>query len=593
MKLQQKNEILWDNAKGEFYYTADETRTGDIWMVTDDAAKVNGDYSFYYVGTADINSATVENLIVYTNDLALVLNITAEKAHVVHEGPAGTVNVLKVGPNSYVENGTVNELNIATTGKVTISGQVASLTVTAGATITLEAGSETAKVIVNNADVTVDVKADAEVGNIASEDEAVAKKLATEIVSGTVANDVIITEKVDAEEVGAFAGGFGTEAAPYLIATSEQFANIANVTLAKAYYKLTADVNAGEVMDVATQYVVLDLNGHTINATGRVFGTAQKIEVSNGTVNLNGNSALVGTLGKTAEVYAKFNDLILTGAVETTSTHYGPVVSYAFGLTAHPATIILDNVISNLEINNTGTDNYTGGLLGYAGGANLNLTITNCKFGGRMIAVRASGLVGDCTAPGTLTANNNEMNGILIGSTSAKAFGGNANTNTIGSQTTKVPQTAMMAVAQADASLLTGAKDLAANGEFVITHSNDDVEYYTVSFMFWVVSNFDIENGFNSGYPRTFQFNIEVTDATEYNTGIYKSKVVQADADNSTDANRIAVQNGVTIWYADNTYYVYSTEYTLSENMNNNILVYGYDEDDAPVVYTSYSFANK
>ena len=89
--------ILWDNTAKEFFYTADESRTGDIWIV-DDA--VSDTYNTYYVGTADIDFDGATKIIVYTNDPELNIKIDAPNAHVEHEGKAGTIEVLAVADNS-------------------------------------------------------------------------------------------------------------------------------------------------------------------------------------------------------------------------------------------------------------------------------------------------------------------------------------------------------------------------------------------------------------------------------------------------------------------------------------------------------------
>lgn len=579
MQATAKNhEILWNMDTQKFFYSADDDAKGEnVWIVSEEINKV---YSTYYIGAPEITSDTTTSICVVTNGEKLVIDVP--NADVYHYGKASSVVVKAVKNASYhVYAEVVGNIEVQSGHVVVEQGAVAPTVIVTA--------TETGK-------VTVDVKA-TEKTTVAATNADVAAELETK-AEGSVE---IVKDAVNPENLSKFAGGLGTEANPYLIANAEQFANIATVTLEKAYYALAADITVSEtVSDVKNQYIVFDLNGYTLNSTTYAFGTAQKIEVFNGTVNLNGNAALVNTLGKEAEVNANFNNLVITGTVDTTAAHYGPVVCYAFTLDNYPATIVIDNVISNVNVNNSGTSSYSGGLLGYAGGSKLYLTVSNSKFNGQIISPFAAGIAGGCTSPKAgITVTNVEMNGIVIGSSEAKAFGGNGNMiggndncNAINASI-KVPATAIVAKATLDASLLTGAKDLAANGEFIITHSNDAVEYYSVSLMFWVTSNYDLENGYNSGYPRSFQVEIEVTDATSYNTGIYKSKVVQVDADNSTDENRIAVQNGVTIWYADNTYYVYSANYTIATSMNVSIIAYGYDADNIPVVYATYGYANK
>ena len=381
------NAILWDADKGEFFYSADGARPGNIWMVTDDATKVDDKYSIYYVGTANINSATVKNLIVYTNDPTLVLSIDAEKAHVVHEGKAGTVNVNKVAPNSYYENGMVNELNVATTGNVKVYGTVASLTLTAGATVTLEAGSETVKVIVNDADATITPAAEAVVGNIASEDATIAEKLATDIVKGDVADDVIIDTAVKADELGDFAGGFGTKEFPYIIETPEQLMNINKYYGTYNYYKV----------DAAT----LDMTGiGKINLTGSFDGNGVKFA--------NLTMALFARVEANGDIATVKNFTIDNCRVVTTSYYDAPVVDYS----TNSSELILDNINISGYAEATIISSFVG--QAYA----TTTTIKNCVSTLTLVSTahQVSGFVGNGTSSNGAVTSVNVIDSIFSGS---------------------------------------------------------------------------------------------------------------------------------------------------------------------------------
>ena len=323
--------ILWDNNGKQFYYTADDAPTNaDSWIVTNDPAKVNATYGIYYVGTADIDSADVTNLIIYTNDPALTISIKAPVAHVERYGVAGTVNVLEVGPNSYYEKGiVVNELNVSSADIVKIYGTVASLKLEAGATVTLEAGSETANLVVNSGEATVDYTADAKVDQIVSEKAEVAEKLET-IVPNAPA-DIIIKEEVDLDKVVDFAGGFGTEAFPYLIATPEQMMNISKHYDTYNYYKVADGVTSLDLTDIGKINLngSFDGNGVTmVNLTSSLFqsvgqaGDNAKMVIENFDVTVNvlgasNSGALVRKIHNLGETV--FSNIAMHGYIEGTS----------------------------------------------------------------------------------------------------------------------------------------------------------------------------------------------------------------------------------------------------------------------------------
>ena len=396
------HDILWNMEAQEFFYSADENLSGDnIWMVTEDADKVNGDYSIYYVGTADIISSTVRNLVVYTNDPTLVLSIDAENAHVVHEGKAGTINVNKVAPNSYHEHGMVNALNVATTGNVKVYGTVASLTITAGATVTLEAGSETAKVIVNEATAKVDANADAVIGAVATEEEEVLESLGT-IVSG--AEDVIVNEVVDANDVGDFAGGFGTVEFPYLIATPDQLANISKHYDTYKYYKVADGVGSLDLTGVGriSLHGSFDGNGVSlVNLTTSLFAyvgyqnNVETIKISNFTVMMNNNDghALVRNIFNAGTT--TFENITLHGYIEGL---YNMGSFYNYGTancdgTGASYTVAFVNAKSDVALVCT-SGNGIGGMIGHGyEGAGNTLTINiddNSGYTGVMYTTNGS-----------------------------------------------------------------------------------------------------------------------------------------------------------------------------------------------------------
>ena len=335
----KNQEILWDNDNKQFFYTADETRTGDIWIVDDE---VNPTYSTYYIGTEDITTDLAAKIVVYTNDAALSLKITAPNAHVEHEGIAGSIEVLAVANNSYYENGIVNALEV-TTGKIVINGAVATLKVVGTANVNLSAGSETVKVIVNDATATVKADANAEVGNIATEVESVLGSLGT-IVDG--ADDVIVDAVVDADNLGDFAGGFGTAQFPYLIVNDEQMQNISKYADTFNYYKVIADEIDGRNWTRVVLNGNFDGNGVVINDLSDVlFSNAygESVTISNITIDADINLS-----GGAAALLYKSNTLNLTiDSVDVRGTIIGGGWSSSYVVFGPGASAVWDVTIKN------------------------------------------------------------------------------------------------------------------------------------------------------------------------------------------------------------------------------------------------------
>ncbi len=373
-------EILWDNTAKEFFYTADDSRTGDIWIVDDEVSKT---YNTYYIGTANIEIDYEAKIIVYTNDPALTIDINAPKAHVEHEGKAGSINIIAVAPNSYYENGLVNELNV-TTGKIVVNGAVATLKVLGAADVNLAAGSEAVKVIVNDATATVKVDAAAVVGNVATEKSEVLGKLG-DIVDG--ADGVIVDTVVDASNLGNFAGGFGTADFPYIIATAEQLANISNHYDTYNYYKVADGVTSLDLTGVGN----LKLNGsfdgngtNIVNLTTALFNTVgvvgapAEMKISNftATTYATDGRALVRNIYNAGNTI--FENVTLHGYIEgqyNMGSFYNYGTANAGGTNGADYTVTFVNAKSDVTLVCT-SGNVIGGMLGHGyEGANYKLTI--------------------------------------------------------------------------------------------------------------------------------------------------------------------------------------------------------------------------
>ena len=275
------SEILWDSVNQCFVYlkggdteptyipdskTTDVKGDYDYWMISDDKADVKADkYSIYWNG-ADIaeeitattgfdageknvakilyqraDGAAAREVTIRTNGGELEVDALSDE--VKHFDIAQQVTVTKAAPNSYYENGTVVGNLEVKQGHVEISAK-ASVT-------TVIVASADAK------DATVTVASGATVGVVGATTEAGKTYLDS---ATTVPADKKAETKLDENTLSKFAGGIGTEASPFLIATAEQFVKIGDyndeMKGGKSYnFKLIADIDLRTVSNF-TQFGV-------------------------------------------------------------------------------------------------------------------------------------------------------------------------------------------------------------------------------------------------------------------------------------------------------------------------------------------------
>ena len=290
------NEILWDSKNDVFCYLKDgkveyipetslkngavaENETYKLWKIYTSEAKIKEDtdankYFSIYWNSADnftapltvgfdagectaittlnyVRTGDKQDVVIRTNGGTLTVNAPADTVN--HYGYATVVTVTEVAKESYHENGKVDEIKLAK-GRVVVEsdGEVGSVMVTASAA----------------ADVKVENKS-GKLGGVAASNSDVASKLKNQVTG--VDESKVLTTAVDNSK---FAGGLGTEDAPYLIATAGQFKNIGNVTGA-AYFALAnnlvfekddiANINtAGDYYLSKSLNGVLDGNGYSI-----------------------------------------------------------------------------------------------------------------------------------------------------------------------------------------------------------------------------------------------------------------------------------------------------------------------------------------
>ena len=235
------NKILWDSKNDCFVYMKKNAskptylpNTQEDKTVTDvdyfeivelkDGKVPDSKYSAYLAGESvlgtveverglDVGKNTVAEVVFKTTDTVSVLintnggklTVDAGSANVTHRGDASIVTIKAVYDKSYHENGKVNEIKLEK-GRVVV-----------------EAKAEVGSILVTAESATgvkIDVMDSATLGAIGAEKFDISTE--SGVITGADKTQVVAGATGEA----VFAGGFGTEKAPYLIATAEQFKKI-------------------------------------------------------------------------------------------------------------------------------------------------------------------------------------------------------------------------------------------------------------------------------------------------------------------------------------------------------------------------------
>lgn len=216
--------------------------------------------------------------------------------------------------------------------------------------------------------------------------------------------------------------GSGTEKDPYVVTTATQLKEL-NTKDEVGYVQLGADIDMnGVVLDNKT-YVIkkltgeFDGKGHTIsnlslegNSDNGYFsytyhgfvselsGTIKDLIIDNAEIKNVGKSNYAGILAGiiTESGTGCIDNCIVSGKMNCSagngSTLMGGLVGEIFGTMKTPATIKVDNCISNVAI--SGASNaYCGGIIGSAQGGS-NVTISNCSILGNISATSSAGGAG-------------------------------------------------------------------------------------------------------------------------------------------------------------------------------------------------------
>ena len=274
-----KNDIVWDSVRNQFvlvmenneYYTGtsfDDYSNVDkttLWKVYKEMP-TESEYSIYLANENYSKSVTVNGVgfdsgnnskitaVLYTNttgnanDHAVIrtnggtITVNAQSDAVSHYGVAEKVTVTAVANHSYHEYGKVTAV-IVSAGRVVVEEKANVNMVIADTT--------------SVADVKVEVSSE-KVKVYAPEGVEISSPNNTVKSSGVLTEDEIKNATTGANN---FAGGFGTEANPYLIETGEQAYNMRN---AKGYFKLMKNVTVTNEIYLSGKTVVFDLNGYSI-----------------------------------------------------------------------------------------------------------------------------------------------------------------------------------------------------------------------------------------------------------------------------------------------------------------------------------------
>ena len=459
--------------------------------------------------------------------------------------------------------------------------------------------TDTTDPIAENGTLKAVIEAGAEDGSVAEQIANPAKRNdGSELLD---ANDQVITDPEQAvveelptkEDIKAvatlFAGGKGTESNPYLIDTYDGLVSLdlTGSTKNDLFFKLIADIN---VKDFDTDswchtdfyndpaYYHINLNNHKITIGSKyLYGYAVNLELYNGTIDFDGvdRCSVVGygCYQDFSSYNMNFHDLVLTGEVETSSSHYGPLVSYAFGINSGNSSINASNIVNNMTINNKNSTGYSGGLFGYVQGSAVSSSVSNCTFNGKIVSAYAGAFLNPCSAPKAgMTSSNNALNGQLLASIQAIPFGCNANL-TGGSSAYNALQDTVTIGESSVITTITAATDLITineNNEVVLNRVSG-VETYRVAVVFSVNSD---DNG-TGGYPRFITVDLPQFDGESVNTGIFRYAIHQENSDLSAGKTVVTKQSGTIIWIENDGYHVYQEGYSLSNNKAR-ICAYGY-----------------
>lgn len=375
------------------------------------------------------NANDAQNVIIRTQGGKLSINGLEDT--VSHYGTANSVEITAIAGNSYHEYGTIlGNINLA-------QGRVV-----------LENKSEVSSVVVTAEDLT-NIAIEDKSGNnttVAATNETVAGQLATsDKISGTTNVQETV---VDETQMSLFAGGIGTEASPYLIATAEQFKNIDSIVADGYYYfEQVEDL----VLSSPVNYFkgVYDGGNHSIMAGYKSYiyifdemighATFKNIELVQSTEHA---TSLLCVADWGTAFGADFENITITGTTTRVDVgNFGFIVInalYTSGDVKESVIYNFKNITNNVDLQNTGA--CTGFIVGSGPCFNTAtiLNFENCVNNGDITggSVGVGYLYGnpayiESMVNGTINVVNCVNNGIFMSTSSNSSVGFAPKLNTI------------------------------------------------------------------------------------------------------------------------------------------------------------------
>ena len=324
---------------------------------------------------------TAEKRSVLINTNGGEFEVEAEQASVEHRGEATIVTIKAVYDESYHENGKVNEIKLEK-GRVVVEAkaEVGSILVTAAAAT----------------GVKVEVKDSATLGAIGAKNFDISNE--TGIITGADKTQVV-TGSVNNSD---FAGGFGTEKAPYLIANETHLCNIGKKSTSYSYFKQLNNIVISDAVDVIKLNGIYDGGNYVISANASkkdvivIFQEVKDATVQNLTITSSENCLITPI-----ESYQSNSKITLRNITANSLDNKVIKINQsnaAFLINGHTSTgntILIENCIINASLENTGdcTGVFVGGGLNWDGTNKTTLTIKNSVYTGTIKGNSQAGFI--------------------------------------------------------------------------------------------------------------------------------------------------------------------------------------------------------
>ena len=458
------HEILWDMETQQFFYSADEDKSGvNIWIVADE---VGNKYSTYYIGandatintslgfdagvakglTVNYSSDKEQSVVIRTNGGKLIVNDTNAKSEQVHYGTLLSAEIT-TGNSCFYTYGKIASFDLKAGKAVVENGAYVGLTAAATGTTVEEKGG--LFYVADETNIDANVLATLNNGadrsyKIGSKAELIAFREAWN-VGAIVGGEFELTADVDVSGEnwapignwefpfnGTFNGnghtisgltavgtlesngvyniggtiGFG-ECFGFIGIVGEGNTEVKDLTFTGVNINLVNGKNVGAVIGYAPA-INKGYNGDTIDSVGTL--TLSGVTVS-GSVNANAHvGGLVGDSRTTGDV--TFENCVNNANITATPTGYtGGIIGYANVCD----TLTFDNCINNGDITLAGSGaNGVGGLCSTVNAKKI--VVKNCENNGNILSTGSvAGLINasGSTETETLEISNSKVAGII------------------------------------------------------------------------------------------------------------------------------------------------------------------------------------